>query len=179
VKRAALAIAWAIATLALGGACKHAEQQEESAPPEAPSAPPSASAKPNDQLAPVELIVGPDKALGIALPRGTRIEQAFADTVFATSIGKLGPCISYFRARVRGGTFTKGQYTATFEHVQVPGRPGRELRIRLREIAGIGTKLELFDSTPPETPDLPTEEERMRAGGLTKDGRLLDPKHME
>lgn len=134
---------------------------------------------PPDRMAPDELFEGPEKALGITLPRGTKVEHAFSTTVFAANRAKLEPLVSYFRTRVRGGTLTKGRSSATFEHVQVPANPGREIRIKLNEIVGLETRIEIFDSTAPPVPNLPTEEERMRAGGLTKDGKLLDPKHLE
>jgi len=157
-------------------ACKRTPPPEETT---APPPSPSASIHPNDRLAPDELLEGTEKAFGLVLPRSTRIDAAFADTVNATVDAKIGPVVSYFRARVREGTFMKGQFTATFEHVKVPGRPGRELRIRLNEIGGVGTKVELFDSTPPPLPDLPDEQARWKAVGLTPDGKILDPKHLE
>lgn len=165
----------ALAVCAALAACKKPVDETTEAP--APSS--STSARPPDRLAPDELLEGTEKAFGLVLPRGTRIEGAFTDTVNATVDAKLLPVVEYLRARVRDGTFTKGQFTATFEHVKVPGRPGRELRIRLNEVGGVGTKVELFDSTPPPAPDLPDEEARWKNVGLTKDGRLVDPKHLE
>ena len=169
------AAALAAATSLVG--CKNKPPEETT---EAPPPPPSATARPPDRLAPDELLEGSETALGIVLPRGTRIDGAFSDTtVNATVSAKLAPVVEYLRARVRDGTLAKGQFTATFEHVKVPGRPGRELRIRVNEVTGVGTKVELFDSTPPPVADLPDEEARWKAVGLTKDGKLLDPKHLE
>jgi hypothetical protein len=165
----------AVAALAIG-ACKQ-KPVDEPAEPATPTA--SASVHPTDRLAPDELLEGTETALGVVLPRGTRIDSAFADTVNATVSAKLGPVVGYLRARVREGTFSKGQLTATFEHVKVPARPGRELRIRLTEVGGVGTKIELFDSTPPPLPNLPDEPSRWKAVGLTPDGKILDPKHLE
>ncbi len=156
--------------------CKNKVPDETS---EAPPPPSSVSARPPDRLAPDELLEGTENGLGIVLPRGTHIDGAFGNAVNATVSAKIGPVVDYLRARVRDGTLAKGQFTATFEHVKVPGRPGRELRIRLNEIGGVGTKVELFDSTPPPVADLPSEEDRWKAVGLTKDGKLLDPKHLE
>jgi hypothetical protein len=165
-----------VALVALAVGCKRAPPPDETTTT-APTS--SASTHPNDRLAPDELLEGTDKAFGILMPRGTRIDAAFSDTVNATVSAKIAPVVSYFRARVREGTFMKGQFTATFEHVKVPGLPGRELRIRLNEIGGVGTKVELFDSTPPTLPDLPNDEARWKAVGMTPDGKLLDPKHLE
>jgi hypothetical protein len=168
-----------VGALVVGGAivaCKKPPVDETS---EGPAPTGSTSARPPDRLAPDELLEGTEKALGLVLPRGTRIDGAFPDTVNATIDAKLGPVVEYLRARVREGTFTKGQFTATFEHVKIPARPGRELRIRVNEVSGVGTKLEIFDSTPPPVADLPDDEARLRAVGLTKDGKLLDPKHLE
>jgi hypothetical protein len=138
----------------------------------------SASARPPDHLAPDELLEGPDKAFGLALPRGSQVTSRFSDSVSATTIAHIAPLVSYVRARVREGTISKGATSATFEHVRIPGDPGHEYRIRLREAGGQGATLGVDDTTPP--PDTGgTPEERERALGLTPDGKIADPTHLE
>jgi hypothetical protein len=155
-------------------ACSHEESADSTPAPAAESA----SARPSDHLAPDELLEGPDKAFGLALPRGSQVQSRFTDSVTATTIAHIAPLVSYVRARVREGTISKGATSATFEHVRIPGDPSHEYRIRLREAGGHGATLAVDDTTPP--PDTGgTQEERERALGLTKDGKIADPTHLE
>jgi hypothetical protein len=67
---------------------------------------------------------------------------------------------------------------ATFEHAKVPGHPGVELLVRILAAAD-GSSVEIRDSTPPAAPSLPDEQSRWRQVGLTPQGRLADPSHLE
>ena len=138
-----------------------------------------ASARPVDHVAPGELLEGTDSSFGLTLPRGTQLERQFDNVAFATSTSSVTQLVEYFRTRVREGAFTTGEFSATFEHVKVPGHPGLDLRIAISELRGIRTSIELRDTTPKVIPEYPDEESRFRAVGLRRDGKVLDPAHLE
>jgi hypothetical protein len=165
----------ALAVAVVAAACSHDEPTDGPAPA-APAD--SASAHPADHLGPDELLEGPEKAFGLALPRGAQVTSRFPDSVTATTVAHVAPLVGYVRARVREGTLSKGATSATFEHVRIPGDPSHEYRVRLREPSGQGTTIAVDDTTPaPDTGG--TQEERERALGLTKDGKIADPTHLE
>jgi hypothetical protein len=84
---------------------------------------------------------------------------------------------NYLRTRVRDGNIQVGASETRFEKVRVPSDPDRVLRIRVSS-QNEYTRLLVEDITPP--PDLTgTPEERLRRVGLTKDGKMADPLHME
>jgi len=164
----------ALAVGLVAAACSHDEVTD--APPTPPAD--TATARPPDHLGADELLEGPDKAFGLALPRGSQIQSKFPDSVTATTVAHVAPLVAYVRARVREGTLSKGTTSATFEHVRIPGDPSHEYRVRLREPSGQGTTIAVDDTTPPPDPG-GTQEERERALGLTKDGKIADPTHLE
>jgi hypothetical protein len=157
-------------------ACKDDRLPEHA--PEAVS-PVPASAHPLDHLAPNELLEGDSAAFGLKLPRQARIDHSFPDIVYASAPVPLDALVDYVRLRVREGSFTKSQYTATFTHVKVPARPGHELEISLHDNPGYRCDIELRDTTPVPPPALPDEEARWRAAGLKPGGALLDPQRLE
>lgn len=150
---------------------------------EAEPAPPAAAAvadaaTPRDRLAPDELLEGTQKAFGLTLPRQVRVDQAFVDVVYASGEPRADAVANYVRARVRSGTVRVGAASTLFEHVQIPGSPGREYSIRVAQgERGEGCRIDLRDVTPPIMP--PTEAERWRAVGLSPQGKILDPTHLE
>ncbi|MGA2448659.1 MAG: hypothetical protein ABTD50_08290 [Polyangiaceae bacterium] len=170
------ALLLALSIVAFGAGCRHAPAQtdaHEHGPP-----PAQAAAVPIDHLAPGELLEGPEQAFGIALPRGIGVDGAFSRVVHASGRGSVSALTKYFEARVSGGEFRDGPESATFEHVRSPTRPDRDLRIHIRAW-GSGVTVEVRDVTPPPTPDLPNEAARWRQVGLTPDGKLADPTHLE
>jgi hypothetical protein len=144
-------------------------------------APPASSAVPvvpADHLAPGELVPGTEHAFGLTLPRGFHVDGAFVDAVFATGWGEVASVARYFRGRLRDGDLRQGATSATFEHVHAPDDPGRELRVHLETVA-FRVRIEVRDTTPPPAPDLPDERARWRRVGLTPDGHLADPTHLD
>jgi hypothetical protein len=178
VNRAKVAAA-AMAVVASGFACKRAP------PPPVDdgvnaiaSVPPPVESVPVDHLAPDELVEGPAKAFGLKLPRGMLVKAAYADVVYAQGPVALRPLVHYFRSRLRDGGLREGEAAATFDHVHVPGSPGLELSVRVESLPG-GARVVMRDTTPPLLPLLPDDDARKRAVGLTPEGRLLDPTHLE
>ncbi len=176
MKRATL-IGFAAIALALG-ACKRDPEIAIITPP----AETSASSKPIDHLAPNELLEGDAKAFGLVLPRGMRVDAAFADVAFASGHVPVPGAVQYVRTHVREGKMIEpsfaGDGRTTFDKVRVPALPDRVLVISVRELPGapVGTtQIELHDVTPTKAPELPDEAARWRNAGLAPNGRVLDP----
>lgn len=144
------------------------------------TAPSSVDAEPTptDHLSEGELLEGDVRAFDLTLPQGLRLEGSFVDAVFASGPVSVHSLVRYLRPRLAGGDLREGEKSATFEHVQVAKKPGRKLTIHLLT-ARLETRLEVRDETPPPAPNLPDEAARWRAVGLTTDGRLIDPTHLD
>ncbi len=138
----------------------------------------AASARPVDHLAPGELAEGSQEAFSLKLPRDLHIDRTFAGAVYASGPLSVHPLVQYFRARLAEGSLREGPTSAMFEHVKVPGKPAVELSLRVMSAPG-GSRVEIVDATPPPMPNLPDEAARWRHVGLTPDGKLADPKHLE
>ena len=183
---AARARAWsawtAAACLAAGGAaCRRAAIEDaaptgETAPTDVAAAP---SSVPADHLAPGELVEGPETAFGLKLPREVHVERARLGSVRAVGPVSVHALVRYFRARISEGQREEGDTYAAFTGVRLPVKPGAVFRIRMTELPGRGSVLELDDVTPPPIPNLPDEAARWREVGLTPDGRVLDPTHLD
>jgi hypothetical protein len=137
-----------------------------------------ASATPVDQLAPGELAEGPDRAFGIALPREVQIRRSFVDVVYARGPVGVHSLVRYFAARLDGGSAHESLDTATFEHVRARGKPGEELLVQISSVFD-GASVEIHTVTRPPAPNLPDEAARWRQVGLTPDGKLTDPSHLD
>jgi hypothetical protein len=138
---------------------------------------PSASARGPDQLAPGELLEGASKAFGVSLPRDLHVDGSFADVVYASGPLGVHSLVQFFRARLEDGSLREGPQAATFEHVHIPGDPGRELLVSITQ-QGSGCRVDLRDSTPLVLPVAPDDSARWRQVGLTPQGKLADPTHL-
>ncbi len=171
--------ALAIAPLAL--ACKQTDEASVAPPP----APKASVTVPVDHLADGELLEGPAKAFGLALPRGMKIDAAFGDVVYASGQLPSDGVAKYVRARVREGKMIEGDFahygTTTFEHVRIPTSPDKEFAITIRPATeGVGvTKVEVRDATQTKAPALADDTARWKNAGLTPNGRILDPTHLQ
>jgi hypothetical protein len=151
---------------------------------DAPQASASA-AKPVDHLAPKELLEGDAKAFGLVMPRGVRVDQSFADVAYASGPVDTQAAVQYVRARVREGKMIEpsfaGDGKTTFDHVRVPAMPDKQLVVSVRPSLGaVGmTQIEIRDVTPTKAPELPDETARWKNAGLTPQGRVLDPTHLQ
>jgi hypothetical protein len=136
---------------------------------------------PVDRLAPGELVEGTEKAFALVLPRGMRVDSSFMSAVYASGGLKADDVANYVRARVQGGTGTRGVVGTVFDNVTVPSEPSRFLHILVAHApAGEGCRLEVRDITPaPPLPMPTTTTERYRAAGLTPDGKFIDPMHRQ
>lgn len=175
--RALGALVVAAGLMAMAACHRSAARERQSTASAAPSAMP-APATPVDHLAPGELVEGGQQAFGLPLPRDLRVEEAFADVVYARGRVPVHALVQYFRERLQEGGVREGERTASFDHVKVRGKPGLELGIHIMAEPG-GTRVEIRDTTPPPAPDLPDPASRWKQVGLTPDGRLADPTHLD
>lgn len=153
---------------------------------------PSESAStPIDHLAEGELLEGDAKAFGLTLPRGMRIDAAFADVAFASGTSPpervarsdyTTAVTRYVRARVREGKMIEPTwdhpYRTTFDHVRVPAMPDKELVVDV-EPKGGAVQIVIHDVTASPAPKLPDEAARWQAAGLKPNGQPLDPQKMQ
>jgi hypothetical protein len=140
---------------------------------------PPPSPPPVDHLGPDELLEGKERVFGVALPRGLAIEKHYPDFVYATGPMTVHALVLYFRPRLQGGALRESEKVATFEHVTAPGLPPyTELLIHFAGTSG-QTSVEMSSVTHPPAPVLPDEAARWRQVGLTPNGKLLDPTHLD
>jgi hypothetical protein len=138
---------------------------------------------PSDHLAAGEIAEGHDKAFALPLPRASTIAMRFPGTIHVTSSLAPEQLSNFIRPRVKSGKMVVGATMTTFEDVIVPAEPTRHMTIEIRPGAPMsGTKSQMVvkDVTPAPAPD-PNESqaERRRKAGLTPDGKLIDPQHMQ
>jgi hypothetical protein len=157
----------------LACACAHPAPQDDGT-----SRPVAAPRPPVDHLAPGELAEGDEHAYGLALPRKVHIERKFAEVIFASGDVAIHPLAKYFRSRLQGGSLDENDTSATFDPVHMQATPGREYHSGISQTAQ-GARVEVRASTPPPAPNLPDEAARWRQVGLTPQGKLLDPTHVE
>src|SRR5262249_16130138 len=146
------------------------------------TAPPTPSA-PIDQALPGELAEGPERAFGLAIPRRMRVTAHFPDEVHA--IGDVPPeaLSSYIHERIVAGRVEGGAAKVVLleSHVKSgvdAGGPGTAVRVEVT-VQGNHTELLVRDETRVPPSDNLTPDERLKRHGLTPDGKLLDPTHLE
>jgi hypothetical protein len=176
--RAALVVAGMSLGLALAGSgCSKPSVASGDAPASRLDTPPSTP--PTDHLGPTELLEGTDRVFGVPLPRALAVEKRYPDFVYATGPMTVHALVLYFRPRLQGGSLRESEKVATFEHVTAPGLPPyTELLIHLAMTPG-QTSVEMSSTTHPPAPVLPDEAARWRQVGLTPNGKILDPTHLD
>lgn len=174
----ALAIAGAFAAVA----CKKPVAEEAPVP-----------AAPVDHLTPGDQPLGKEKAFTLPLPLAASVASRFGDTVHVVSPLTPEELTAFVRIHTREAPQKKakaapamvadaGAKSAQLDDVVAVEDKSRHLYISIRP-AGLvdGNRSEMFvrDGTPPPAEPGLTEAERWKRAGLTPDGKLLDPKHME
>jgi len=168
-----------VAVAALGLACSQSSPASSEAPGGGSALAPLASAPPADHLGQDELLEGKERAFGIALPRDLVVERRYPDTVYASGPMTVRALVLYFAPRLQGGSLRESATVATFERVGAPGLPpDTELTLHLALAVG-KTTLTISSTTYPPAPVLPDEESRWRQTGLTPNGKILDPTHLD
>ena len=140
-----------------------------SALPSAPSGP-----LPSDHLLWGELAEGPERVLGLALPRGFLVTKRFDGEVVARGSASPERVANYVRRRIEAASVEVGPTRTIFQSARVKGGSGPLLRIDVTD-ASEGAEIVLRDLSPVPVPSGLTEEERWRRAGLKPNGDLLDP----
>jgi hypothetical protein len=140
---------------------------------------PVATAPPLDHLAPEELVEGTEQAFGLTLPRGVHVESSDRGDVHAVGLVALHAFVKYLRAHVQESDLDEGDQFADLRKVKLHGKPGALYQMHLSPAGFRGTMLLVQDVTPVPAPDLPNEAERWKAVGLTPNGKVLDPTHLD
>ncbi len=149
------------------------------------ASPPTTRAAPqpsaHDRLAPGETPPGVEHAFELPLPRGARIDGRFGDEVVA----QVPATIESFANRVRElaphAEAVVGPNGTTFPDVVLPETPAKaHLRVTIIPYGdGRTTRVIVLRWTDPPPVPTASHDELMRRSGLTPDGKLLDPNHLE
>lgn len=147
--------------------------------PEPAGRPAASTPVPVDRLMPNELSEGKEKAFGLVLPRQMKVSSQFRDMVVAHGEVQADALANYVRVRVKDGKAVVGASQTVFEGVTAKAEPTRPLHIAITSQAGGRvTRVIVRDMTP--AADIPGDPaQKMRSSGLTPDGKLLDPKHLQ
>jgi len=169
---AGVCLVFAIGTLI---ACSSCKRDETPTPPQ--------QIKPPDHLAAGEVVEGKERAFGLPLPRLARVAARFEKTVDVYSPLSPEELVNFVRARVKDGTVTPGSRSTLLVEVVPLGDPQRRLTIDVHAFHGNSSldrsEMIVRDSTPlPIEPGL-TEEQRWKKAGLTPDGHIADPTHLQ
>jgi hypothetical protein len=178
VSHAARAALVASAMVFAGSGCSKPSVATGDAPASRLDTPPPAL-PPVDHLGPDELIEGTDRAFGIPLPRGLAVERRRPDFVYATGPMTVHALVLYFRAHLKGGSVRESETVATFEHVTTPELPPYTDMSIAVALTLNKTRVEITSTTHPPAPDLPDVPSRWRQVGLTPEGKVLDPTHLD
>ena len=154
-------------------ACRDKPEQSVAATPSAaPLAPP-------DQLVPGELAEGTIDAFGLKLPRIMKLDTRFPDAAFASGEASHKDVVNYVRDRVIATKVETLETKTVFDGATLKSTPANKLHIEVIALGGGRSKLVIRDETrPPAKPGL-TEEERWREVGMTPQGELIDPTHLD
>lgn len=185
--RAAAALAVAvIAACALAVGCRRAPPESDGSSTKGPggqpggAASPVATATPLDHLAPDELVEGTEQAFGLTLPRGVHVESSDKGDVRAVGLVSIHALVKYLRQHVQESDLDEGDRYADLHKVKLHGKPGALYEMHLAPAGDLrGTSLLVQDVTPLSLPDLPNDTERWKAVGLTPNGKVLDPTHLD
>jgi hypothetical protein len=164
----------------LSTACRNSGDSETAAPEAGVAVTPQTSAAPAvDHLGPDELLEGTQVILGLHLPRALSMTRSDLGNAYATGMAGIHPLVEYFRARLSGGAVREGKDAATFEHAHVRGTaPGTEVSVEIKTVPA-GALVEVHNTTPPPPSNLPDEAARWKAVGMTPDGKIADPAHLD
>jgi hypothetical protein len=116
------------------------------------------------------------------LPKDSVVVRAFPGVIHVRSPSATPEQLTnYVRARVADGAVFAGAAETRFVGVKLRSDPTQLLGIEIRAGSPGVARAEMVvrDSTPIALPPGFTEAESRKSVGVTKDGKLADPKHME
>jgi hypothetical protein len=107
------------------------------------------------------------------------VESSDRGDVRAVGLVTLHSLAKYLRTHVQECDLDEGDQYADLHKVKLHGKPGALYEMHLSPAGFRGTMLLVQDVTPTPAPDLPNEAERWKAVGLTPNGKVLDPTHLD
>jgi hypothetical protein len=140
------------------------------------------SAAPPDRLLPGELVEGTERAFGLPLPRESRVLTRFATSVHVTSSATPEQLKTFLQARTSDGKWSQRDETSRVGGLIPRDDKNKRLTLDIRPIrTGDGQRSEMIvqDATPPPFDPTLSEEERWKKAGMTPQGQILDPTHLE
>ena len=166
----------ALAVLGGGSACS-----SRSSPPAPTRAAASPTASAHDRLAPGETPPGVEHAFELALPRGAWIDRRFGNEVYALVNDTPESTASWFRQALPRAEAIVGPNGTIFPSVTLEGAPpSSHLRVSIAPLGdGRTTRVNVVRWEDAPTATTLSHDELMRRSGLTPDGKLLDPKHLD
>lgn len=145
--------------------------------------PPPAETKPADHLVPGEVVEGKDRAFGLPLPRLARVAARFESTVDVYSPLSPEELVNFVRARVKDGKVTPGSSSTLLVDVVPLADVQKRLNIDVHAFHGMDSSVRsemiVRDTTPFASEPGLTEEQRWKKAGLTPDGHIADPTHLQ
>lgn len=167
-----------IALAVLGGASACGRRAP---PPPSRVVQPIASTSAHDRLAPGEAPPGVEHAFELALPRGAWIDRRFGSEIYALVTETPEATASHFRQALPGTEAVVGPNGTIFPNVTLAGAPTKShLRISITPVGdGRTTRVTVIRWEDPATATTLSHDELMKRSGLTPDGQLLDPKHLD
>jgi len=139
-----------------------------------------AGAAPVDHIPKGDLAAGKEKAFALLVPYNMHVVRHFEHTFIAEGDPAVDVVSTYVQARVKDGRALEGPTGTRFEKVRVPEDPERILTITIDKSETGSTRLTVDDVTPMREEKLPpAPADRMKAAGLTPDGKIADPKRFE
>jgi hypothetical protein len=132
---------------------------------------------PTDRLAPKELLESKTIVFGLPLPVGMQVVVNSGARIDVTGPAEQEQVTRYFQARVKGGKLFPGAHASDFRGVTAPSAPGRLLDLHVEQDHAL-TGVIMRDVTAGDAAVVPASE-AYRLNGLTPDGKLADPNHMQ
>jgi hypothetical protein len=133
---------------------------------------------PPDHFAINELPLGPDKAFSLPLPRGARVVTEYDEVQVFTGYSPE-VLANFVRYHVQGGKVVVGANSTQFDEVFAKEDAQKALFIDVRAADGIhGASQMIVRAARGGDPSVPNDEHFKRLG-LTPDGKLADPKHLQ
>ncbi len=167
-----------LAIAMLGGAAACGRR---TSPPPSGGAQPAATASAHDRLAPGELPPGVEHAFELALPRGAWIDRRFGSEIYALVSDTPEAIANHYRQSMPRAEAIAGPNGTIFPDLILPGAAEKShLRVSISPVGdGRTTRINVLRWEDPPTATTLSHDELMRRSGLTPDGKLLDPKHLD
>ena len=106
------------------------------------------------------------------------VDVRFPDAIFASGEASHKDLVGYVRERVVSEKVETLATKTVFEGATSKSAPSAKMRIEVIALGKGQAKLVIRDETRPAAKPGLTEEERWRELGLTPQGELLDPSHL-